>query len=273
MLNAAKLFVLNGDIRFYSLLIKENVMKIYDNEDFVKMREAGSLAANVLNYIEPFVQEGITTDELNQLCHDFIISHNAIPATLNYNGYPKSTCISLNHVVCHGIPGPRRLCSGDILNIDVTVLLDGWYGDTSRMFTVGKISGIAKKLINVTYDSLMKAIDLVKPGVTLGDIGHCIQTFVKKNGFSVVRDYCGHGIGRIFHDDPQVPHFGTQGKGVVLEEGMFFTIEPMVNAGTHDLKILSDGWTAVTRDKSLSAQFEHSLGVTSSGVEIFTATQ
>ncbi|MDR2464110.1 MAG: type I methionyl aminopeptidase [Holosporales bacterium] len=246
-------------------------MRIYKHEDFAKMRKAGLLASNVLDYVTSFVQEGVTTDELNQLCHDFIISHNAIPATLNYDGFPKSTCISLNHVVCHGIPGPRRLRSGDILNIDVTVILDGWYGDTSRMFTVGKISGLAKRLINIAYDSLMKSIDIVRPGITIGDIGCCIQTFVEQNGFSVVQDYCGHGIGQVFHDEPQVSHFGKPGTGVVLEEGMFFTIEPMINAGKCGVKVLADGWTAVTRDQSLSAQYEHSLGVTSYGAEIFTA--
>lgn len=245
---------------------------LYKSEDYSKMRAAGSLASQVLDYITPFVKEGITTEELDQLCHDFILAHHAIPAPLNYHGFPKSTCISLNHVVCHGIPGPRRLRIGDILNIDVTVILDGWYGDTSRMFTVGKVSILAQKLIQVTYDSLMKSIDLVKPGVTLGDIGSFIQNFVENHHFSVVRDYCGHGLGTVFHGDPQVPHYGRPGEGIVLEEGMFFTIEPMVNAGKYNTKVLSDGWTAVTRDHSLSAQFEHSLGVTSTGVEIFTVS-
>lgn len=243
---------------------------IYRPEDFPKMREAGRLAAQVLDYIEPFIQEGITTEELDHLCHVFITDHGAIPAPLNYEGFPKATCISLNHVVCHGIPGPRRLRSGDILNIDITVILDGWYGDTSRMFTVGKVSLQAQKLIAVTREALERAIDLVRPGIRLGDIGHCIQTFVEENHFSVVRDYCGHGLGRVFHDEPQVLHYGQAGTGLVLEEGMFFTIEPMVNVGKPGVKVLADGWTAVTRDQSLSAQFEHSLGVTAHGVEVFT---
>ena len=245
-------------------------IEIHNEQDFEGMRKAGRLAADVLNFIEPFVQVGVTTEELDKRCHDFIISNNAIPAPLNYNGFPKSICTSINHVVCHGIPGKRKLLNGDIVNIDVTVILDGWHGDTSRMFQVGKTSLLAKKLISVTYDSLMKAIDIVRPGVTIGDIGHLIQTFVESKGFSVVRDYCGHGLGKIFHTDPQVPHFGNPGEGDVLEEGMFFTIEPMVNAGKFDVKVLSDDWTAVTKDKSLSAQFEHSLGVTCNGVEIFT---
>lgn len=246
---------------------------IYRPEDFEGMRKAGRLAAQVLDMIAPFVQEGVTTEELDQRCHEFIVSHGAVPAPLNYKGFPKSTCISLNQVVCHGIPGPRELREGDILNIDITVILNGWYGDTSRMFTVGNVAPLAKKLIQVTYDSLMRAIDIVRPGVTLGDIGHAIQTFVESNYFSVVRDYCGHGLGRVFHDEPQVPHFGRPGEGVVLEEGMFLTIEPMVNAGKAPTKVLSDGWTAVTRDHSLSAQFEHSLGVTAHGVEIFTLSE
>lgn len=246
---------------------------IYRPEDFEGMRKAGRLAAQVLDMIAPFVQEGVTTEELDQRCHEFIVSHGAVPAPLNYKGFPKSTCISLNQVVCHGIPGPRELREGDILNIDITVILNGWYGDTSRMFTVGNVAPLAKKLIQVTYDSLMRAIDIVRPGTTLGDIGHAIQTFVESNYFSVVRDYCGHGLGRVFHDEPQVPHFGRPGEGVVLEEGMFLTIEPMVNAGKAPTKVLSDGWTAVTRDHSLSAQFEHSLGVTAHGVEIFTLSE
>lgn len=243
---------------------------LYKSEDFQGMRAAGKLASDVLDFITPFVQEGVTTEELDRRCHDYIVSHGAVPAPLNYKGFPKSTCISLNHVVCHGIPGARQLRNGDILNIDITVILKGWYGDTSRMFAVGKISRLAERLMKVTYDALMKSIDLVRPGVTLGDIGHFIQAFVEAERFSVVRDYCGHGLGRVFHDEPQVPHFGRPGEGVVLEEGMFFTIEPMVNAGKCETKLLSDGWTAVTRDHSLSAQYEHSLGVTSTGVEVFT---
>jgi methionyl aminopeptidase len=244
--------------------------KIHTEDGFKKMRLSGALAASVLDYIEPFVQKGITTGELDRLCHQFILDHGATPSPLNYDGFPNATCISLNHVVCHGIPGERYLVDGDILNIDITVNLGGWHGDTSRMFSVGKILPIAQKLIDVTYESLMRAIEVVKPGATLGDVGSTIQKFVEKNGFSVVRDFCGHGICQIFHDVPNVPHFGVAGKGLVLEEGMFLTIEPMVNAGKFEVKVLSDGWTAVTKDRSLSAQFEHSIGVTATGAEIFT---
>lgn len=250
-------------------MIEKNI-PIYTSNDFEKMRLAGNLAKRVLDYVEQFICEGVTTGELDEKCHNFILEHGAIPAPLNYKGFPKATCISVNEVICHGIPCERKLCKGDIFNIDITVILDGWYGDTSKMFHIGGIPKFAKKLIDVTYDSLMMAIDIVKPGVTTGDIGHKIQTFVEDKGFSVVRDFCGHGLGKVFHDEPAVPHFGTKGSGVILEEGMFFTIEPMVNAGTYRVKILKDGWTAITKDRSLSAQFEHSLGVTSSGVEIFT---
>jgi methionyl aminopeptidase len=245
-------------------------IKLHKKDDFVKMRKAGRLVASVLDYITPFVKEGTTTEELDQLCHDFIVEHNAIPASLNYEGFPKSTCISINNVVCHGIPGLRKLRNGDILNIDVAVIFDGWHGDTSRMYTVGTVSPLATKLISVTHDALMKAIELVRPGVFLGDIGHCIQTIVEDEGFSVVEDFCGHGIGRVYHDDPLVMHVGEPGHGVCLREGMFFTIEPMVNVGSRECAILEDGWTAVTLDNSLSAQFEHSIGVTASGVEVFT---
>ncbi len=246
-------------------------IQIHTSEDFKAMHRAGRLAAETLDYITPYVTPGITTEELNTLCHDFIIAHRAIPAPLNYHGFPKSICTSLNHVICHGIPGPKKLVVGDILNIDVTVILDGWYGDTSRMFLVGdKVNIKAKRLVDVTYEAMMRAIECVKPGNTFGDIGHAIQSFVEKKGYSVVRDFCGHGLGRVFHTSPEVTHFGKPGEGVVMEEGMFFTIEPMINAGGYESKILQDGWTAVTRDKSLSAQFEHSLGVTKTGYEIFT---
>ena len=238
--------------------------------DFEGMRKAGHLAAQTLDFIEPYVKEGVTTQELNDLCHEFIVSHGAIPAPLNYKGFPKSICTSVNHVVCHGIPGPKRLEKGDILNIDVTVILDGWHGDTSRMFAIGKISLIAQKLIDATYEAMMRAIEIVRPGAHLGDIGHAIQSYAESKGFSVVRDFCGHGLGRVFHADPDVLHYGKPHTGAELQEGMFFTVEPMVNAGKYDIKILGDGWTAVTRDKSLSAQFEHSIGVTSTGYEIFT---
>ena len=245
---------------------------IHKAEDFEGMRQAGRLAAQTLDYITPYVVPGVTTDELDRLCHDFIVSHGAIPAPLGYKGFPKSICTSINHVVCHGIPGPKKLATGDIINIDVTVILNGWHGDTSRMFSLGKVGVRAEKLINVTYEAMMRGIDVVKPGATIGDIGHAIQTFVEKNGFSVVRDFCGHGLGKIFHMPPQVVHYGKPGQGDVLQEGMFFTIEPMVNAGKYPVMILQDGWTAVTRDKSLSAQYEHSIGVTATGYEIFTVS-
>ena len=251
---------------------EKNEIPLYGPEGFEGMRRAGRLAAETLDYITPYVRPGVTTGELDRLCHDFIVSHNAVPAPLNYRGFPKSICTSINHVVCHGIPtDQKKLANGDIINIDVTVILDGWYGDTSRMFLVGdKVPVKAKRLVEVTYEAMMRGIEVVRPGATLGDIGHAIQTFVESHRFSVVRDFCGHGLGRRFHTAPSVLHYGRPGTGLVLEEGMFFTIEPMVNAGRYDVKILDDGWTAVTRDRSLSAQFEHSLGVTSDGYEIFT---
>ncbi len=246
------------------------IITIHNDEDFSGMRKAGKLAATVLDYITPLVKQGISTDELDKLCHDYIVSQGAIPAPLNYKGFPKSICTSINHVVCHGIPGPKRLQNGDIINIDVTVILDGWYGDTSRMFSIGKIPLRAQKLIETTYEAMMRGIEIVKPGTTLGDVGYTIQSFAEKRGFSVVRDFCGHGIGRVFHTAPEVVHYGKPNTGAVLEKGMFFTIEPMINAGKFPVKILEDGWTAVTRDKSLSAQFEHTIAVTDTGFEIFT---
>ncbi|MBL8676615.1 MAG: type I methionyl aminopeptidase [Alphaproteobacteria bacterium] len=245
-------------------------IKIHSPSDFEGMRKAGHLAAHTLDFIEPHIKEGVTTQELNDLCHDFIISHKAIPAPLNYKGFPKSICTSVNHVVCHGIPGPKKLEKGDILNIDVTVILDGWYGDTSRMYAIGKISVLAQKLIDTTYEAMMRGIEVIRPGAHLGDIGHAIQSFSESKGFSIVRDFCGHGLGKVFHTAPNVLHYGKPHTGLELQEGMFFTVEPMINAGKYDIKILGDGWTAVTRDKSLSAQFEHSIGVTSTGYEIFT---
>ncbi len=245
-------------------------VSIHTPEDFKGMHAAGRLAAETLDFITPYVVPGVTTEELNTLCHDYIIKHKAIPAPLNYRGFPKSICTSTNHVICHGIPGAKKLQKGDILNIDVTVILNGWYGDTSRMFYLGKPSVRAKKLVDVTYECLMRAIDLVRPGVTLGDIGATIQSIAEGKGYSVVREFCGHGLGRVFHAPPEVLHYGTAGEGMELAPGMFFTIEPMINQGKPDMRILSDGWTAVTRDKSLSAQFEHSLGVTETGCEIFT---
>lgn len=246
-------------------------MEIHDEEDFAGMRKAGQLAAALLDYITPHVQPDIMTEELDRLCVDYIAEHGAIAAPLNYKGFPKSICTSINHVVCHGIPGPKKLVNGDILNIDVTVIVDEWHGDTSRMFLIGdKVSRKAERLVSVTYDAMMAGIEVVKPGATLGDIGHAIQQFAEAERFSVVRDFCGHGIGRIFHTAPSVMHYGEPGVGMVLEPGMFFTIEPMINAGKWPTKVLSDSWTAVTRDRSLSAQFEHTLAVTDDGFEIFT---
>ena len=240
-------------------------------EDFEGMRRAGRLAAMVLDHITDHVDVGVSTDELDRRCDGFMRDHGAVPATLGYRGYPRSSCISLNHVICHGIPGDRRLKNGDILNIDVTVILDGWHGDSSRMFTVGdKVSLKARRLIDVTYTAMMHGIAAIRPGGTVGDIGHAIQRYVEAQRFSVVRDFCGHGLGRVFHAPPSILHFGRPGDGPVLQPGMFFTVEPMVNAGRPEAKILSDGWTAVTRDRSLSAQFEHSVAVTADGCEIFT---
>lgn len=243
---------------------------IYAPDDFAGMRAAGRLAAETLDMITAHVAPGVSTAVLDRLCHDFILAHGATPAPLNYRGYPKSICTSINHVVCHGIPGDRRLVDGDIVNIDVTVILDGWHGDCSRMYVAGTPSTKARNLMDVTYESLMRGVAAVRPGVTLGDIGHAIQTFVEGHRFTVVRDFCGHGIGRHFHEAPNVLHFGRPGEGPVLKPGMFFTIEPMVNAGRPEVKILDDGWTAVTRDRSLSAQFEHMVGVTADGCEVFT---
>jgi methionyl aminopeptidase len=245
---------------------------IYAPEDFAGMRAAGQLTAEALDMIAAHVRPGVPTGLLDRLCHDFIVSHGAVPAPLNYRGYPKSICTSINHVVCHGIPGERRLEEGDILNIDVTVILNGWHGDSSRMYVAGTPSTKARNLMDVTYEAMMRGVRAVRPGATLGDIGHAIQTYVESHRFSVVRDFCGHGIGRRFHEAPNVLHFGRAGEGPVLKAGMFFTVEPMVNAGRPDVKLLDDGWTAVTRDRSLSAQFEHMVGVTEDGVEIFTVS-
>ncbi|MCR0984276.1 type I methionyl aminopeptidase [Roseomonas populi] len=243
---------------------------LHGPDDFEGMRRAGRLAAECLDMITAHVRPGVTTGALDQLCHDYMLDHGATPATLGYRGYTKSSCISINHVVCHGIPGDRVIVDGDILNIDVTPLLDGWYGDSSRMYVAGTPTTKARLLMDVTYDSMMRGIAAAKPGNTLGDIGHAIQSYVEKHRFSVVRDFCGHGVGRKFHAPPNILHFGRPGEGPVLKPGMFFTIEPMVNAGRPEVKVLDDGWTAVTRDRSLSAQFEHTVGVTETGCEIFT---
>jgi methionyl aminopeptidase len=242
-------------------------------EDVEKMRVAGQLAAEVLEMIEPWVKPGITTGELDRICHDYIVNvQNAIPAPLNYNGFPKSICTSLNHVVCHGIPSDtKELKSGDILNIDITVIKDGFHGDTSKMFLVGDVAPHAQRLVRVTQECLYKAIDIVRPGVRLGDIGHIIQTHAESNNYSVVREYCGHGIGRVFHEDPQVLHYGKPGTGIELVEGMTFTIEPMINLGERHTKLSkTDGWTVTTRDRRLSAQWEHTLVVTATGCEVLT---
>jgi methionyl aminopeptidase len=245
-------------------------IELHGPEGFAGMRAAGKLAAEVLDYITPFVIPGAVTEDLDKLCHDYILKHNAIPAPLNYKGFPKSTCISINHVVCHGIPGSKKLADGDIANIDVTVILDGWYGDTSRTYCVGNVNRKAERLVEITYESMMAGIEAVRPGATLGDIGYAIQQVAEAAHFSVVRDFCGHGLGREFHTAPSILHYGVRNSGPVLLPGMFFTIEPMINAGTWQTKVLPDGWTAITKDRSLSAQFEHSLAVTETGYEIFT---
>lgn len=240
-------------------------------EDIKKMRVAGRLAGEVLEMIGPFVQEGVTTDELNTICHDYIVNvQKAIPAPLNYNGFPKSICTSVNHVICHGIPSQKVLKSGDIINIDVTVIKDGFHGDTSKMFFVGTPTVKGKHIVKIAQECLAIGIDLVKPGIHLGTIGHAIQTHAEKNRCSVVREYCGHGIGRIFHEEPQVLHYGTPNTREVLVEGMTFTIEPMINIGKQHTRLLPDKWTVVTKDHSLSAQWEHTLLVTHDGVEILT---
>lgn len=244
-------------------------------EEFQKMRVAGKLAAEVLDMIEPHIKPGVTTNTLNALCHDYIVNvQQAIPAPLNYEGFPKSICTSVNHVVCHGIPNDKPLQNGDIVNVDVTVIKDGYHGDTSKMFFVGEIKPFAKKLVQITQECLYLAIRMVKPGVRLGDIGHAIQQHAEKNRYSVVREYCGHGIGQIFHEDPQILHYGKPGTGIEIQAGMTFTIEPMINMGKRDVKLnKQDGWTVVTKDHSLSAQWEHTLGVTHEGVEVFTLRQ
>ncbi|MBD3679916.1 MAG: type I methionyl aminopeptidase [Rhodobacteraceae bacterium] len=245
-------------------------IRIHEDQDFAGMRAAGEVAARILDEVAPLVVPGATTEELDRVITEKVEAAGAKSATIGYKGYQHASCISVNHVVCHGIPGPKTLKDGDILNIDVTVIVDGWFGDTSRMFVAGKLGRKAERLIQVTHDSLFKGIEAVRPGNTFGDIGHAIQAYVEAHRMSVVRDFCGHGLGRVFHAPPNVLHYGRPGTGPVLEEGMFFTIEPMVNLGRPETKVLADDWTAVTRDKSLSAQFEHSIGVTADGFEIFT---
>ncbi|MEI4484996.1 type I methionyl aminopeptidase [Frigidibacter sp. MR17.14] len=250
-------------------LTKDGI-RIYERGDFAGMAAAGAIAARILDEVAPLVQPGVTTASLDEFIEARVAELGATSATIGYRGYQHASCISVNHVVCHGIPGPKVLKDGDILNIDVTVILDGWFGDTSRMYVAGALSRKSERLLQVTHDALMLGIEQVRPGNTFGDIGHAIQTYVEAQRMSVVRDFCGHGVGKVFHAPPNVLHYGRKGSGAVLEEGMIFTIEPMVNLGRPETKVLADDWTAVTRDKSLSAQFEHSVGVTGDGVEIFT---
>jgi len=245
-------------------------IRIYEAPDFAGMHKAGELAARVLDEMSTYVYPGQTTGEIDRVITEMVEAAGATSATIGYKGYQHASCISVNHVVCHGIPGPKILKDGDVLNIDVTVVVDGWFGDTSRMYVAGTPSRKAERLIEVTHDALMKGIEQVKPGNTFGDVGAAIQAYVESQRMSVVRDFCGHGLGRVFHAPPNVLHYGRPGTGAVLEEGMFFTIEPMVNLGRPETKVLADDWTAVTRDRSLSAQFEHSVGVTADGVDIFT---
>lgn len=249
---------------------KNGAIKLHGPEGFAGMRKAGQLTAEALDMLADHTKPGTTTAYLDKLAYEFARDNNAIPAPLNYRGFPKSICTSINHVVCHGIPNEKPLKDGDILNIDITLIVDGWYGDSSRMYPVGKINRKAERLIDITYQSLMVGIDAVKPGATTGDIGHAIQTYAEGERMSVVRDFCGHGLGQLFHDEPNILHYGKPGEGPELRPGMIFTIEPMINIGKYAVKVLNDGWTAVTRDRSLSAQFEHSLGVTEAGCEIFT---
>lgn len=246
-------------------------VSIKTTDEIAKMRVAGRLAADVLTMIEPHVQAGITTDELDKICHDYIVDEQlAIPAPLNYHGFPKSICTSVNHVICHGIPGAKKLKDGDIINIDITVIKDGYHGDTSKMFHVGKTSILAQRLANNAREAMLIGIAMVKPGIQLGDIGHAIQKHAEAQNFSIVREYCGHGIGKVFHEEPQVLHYGEPHTGLSLEAGMTFTIEPMVNAGKRHIKQLPDNWTVVTKDRSLSAQWEHTILVTDDGHEILT---
>ena len=242
-------------------------------ESFEKSRIAGSIASGALDEVTKIVKPGISTDEIDKICYEYINDHNAYSAPLFYRGFPKSCCTSTNHVVCHGIPSDKILKEGDIVNVDVTAYKDGWHGDTSRMFKIGQISVKAEKLINTTYESMMKAIKILKEGIQLGDIGSTIQNYVEAKGFSVVQDFCGHGIGQTFHKEPSILHYGTKGTGERIKAGMIFTIEPMINTGNYETKTLNDGWTAVTKDKSLSAQFEHTIGVTKDGYEIFTQSK
>jgi methionyl aminopeptidase len=249
---------------------RNGAIKLHGPEGFEGMRKAGLLSAQILDALVPLIAPGVTTEEIDDHVRRMTIAAGAIPATLGYRGYTHSCCTSINHVVCHGIPGPKRLSSGDIVNVDVTSIVDGWHGDTNRTYLVGDVPIKAKRLVEVTYEAMMRGIEQARPGNTLGDVGYAIQSFAEKNRYGVVRDFCGHGIGRLFHDAPEVVHAGRPGTGPELKTGMFFTIEPMINIGRGDTKVLDDGWTAVTRDRSLSAQFEHSIGITDGAPEIFT---
>jgi methionyl aminopeptidase len=251
---------------------RSSTIKIHTAEDYEGMRRAGRVAAECLDMLTAHVRPGVVTDDLDRLAREFTLDHGALPACLYYRGYAKTVCISPNHVVCHGIPGPRTLRDGEIANIDITVIVDGWHGDTSRMYLIGDVPARARRLVDVTYEAFDRGLAAVKPGARFGDIGHAIQAYVESQRCSVVRDFCGHGVGRVFHDAPNVLHFGRRGEGALMEAGMTFTIEPMVNLGKYQVKLLADGWTAVTRDKSLSAQCEHSIGVTDTGAEVFTAS-
>lgn len=249
---------------------KNGQIKLHGPEAYEPMRKAGRLTADALDLLEGHVRPGVTTNALDQLIFDFAMDHAAYPASLDYRGFRKSICTSINHVVCHGIPDDKPLREGDIVNIDVTLVLDGWHGDSSRMYAVGTPPRKAERLVEVTYEALMRGIAAIRPGGTTGDIGHAIQSYAEGERCSIVREFCGHGLGRLFHDEPNILHYGRPGEGVVLKPGMFFTVEPMINLGKASVKVLSDGWTAVTRDRSLSAQFEHTVAVTETGVDIFT---
>ncbi len=249
---------------------KTGQIKLHGASAFEGMRKAGRLVAECLDMLAGEVNPGVSTERIDQLASGFARDHKAMPATLMYRGYRKSTCTSLNHVVCHGIPGERALKDGDILNIDVTAILDGWHGDTSRMYGVGEVARKAQRLMDVTYEGMMRGIATIKPGATLGDLGHAIQSYAEAERCAVVREFCGHGVGRVFHDAPNILHYGRPGQGPTLKPGMMFTVEPMLNLGAPGVKVLNDGWTAVTKDKSLSAQYEHSVGVTEDGVQVFT---
>lgn len=249
---------------------RDGTIKLHGPEGFEGMRKAGRLSAEILDALADFIVPGVTTQDIDDLVQRMTLAAGAIPATLGYRGYTHSCCTSINHVVCHGIPGPKRLQEGDIVNVDVTSIIDGWHGDTNRTYLVGNVPIKAKRLVEITYESMMRGIEQAKPGNRLGDVAHAIQSFAEKHRYGVVRDFCGHGIGRLFHDAPEVVHAGRPGTGPELRPGMFFTIEPMINIGRPDVKVLEDGWTAVTRDKTLSAQFEHSVGITETGCEIFT---